>query len=268
MAASGESGLTNNQGAQLIDSGGSYKKSDYMDYVSHLQSSANQLKYENNVLKTDNANLVAKLDRAVSKNRSGINIPENATTEEIAEAFRKLNEENCRLKREMEHLIRSNTRYKLAMQNRDPSLMPSEDYNKNLVLDSVNSGEKLCRCEYILNELLETVSYKLETYEKHIWEHRLTTLTNERDEIAVQNISLVDRLAEIEAIIKVDHVLAERFGVPLEGSDEKNQILTLHRKLGFALDVNQQLERRLAFETQLSRSWQSNMHTIVSEVSY
>ncbi|KAK6590603.1 reticulocyte-binding 2 A [Cryptosporidium xiaoi] len=263
--SSDESGLAN-QGVQLIDSGGSYKKSDYMDYVSHLQSSANQLRYENNVLKTDNANLVAKLDRAVSKNRSGVNVPENATTEEIAEAFRKLNEENCRLKREMERLIRSNTRYKLAMQNRDPSLMPSEDYNKNLVSNSADNGENLCQCEYILNEILETVSYKLETYEKHIWEHRLTTLTNERDEIAVQNISLVDRLAEIEAIIKVDHVLAERFNVPLEGSDEKNQILTLHRKLGFALDVNQQLERRLAFETQLSRSWQSNMHTIVSEL--
>lgn len=256
------------QGSQLIDLNGPERNNDYVDYMSHLQNSVAQLRYENNVLKNDNANLVSKLDRAVSKSRNGVEIPERATTAEIAEAFEKLNEENCRLKREMERLIRSNTRYRVAMQNRDPSLIPSEEQDKSYYINSEDSGGKLCQCEYILNEILEAVSYKLETYEKHIWEHRLATLTNERDEIAVQNISLVDRLAEIEAIIKVDHVLAERFNVPLEGCDEKNQILTLHRKLGFALDVNQQLERRLAFETQLSRSWQSNMHTIVSEVSF
>ncbi|OII73829.1 uncharacterized protein cubi_03626 [Cryptosporidium ubiquitum] len=252
------------QGSQLIDLNGS-EKNDYIGYMSHLQNSAAQLRYENNILKNDNANLVSKLDRAVSKSRNGVEIPEKATTAEIAEAFEKLNEENCRLKREMERLIRSNTRLRVAMQNRDPSLIPPEEQDKSYFISSEESGTRLCQCEYILNEILEAVSYKLETYEKHIWEHRLATLTNERDEIAVQNISLVDRLAEIEAIIKVDHVLAERFNVPLEGCDEKNQILTLHRKLGFALDVNQQLERRLAFETQLSRSWQSNMHTIVSE---
>ncbi|KAH8583385.1 uncharacterized protein ELE39_000153 [Cryptosporidium sp. chipmunk genotype I] len=256
----------NSQGNQLIDFNGSEKKNDYIDYMSHLQNSAAQLRYENSVLKNDNANLVSKLDRAVNKSRNGVEIPEKATTAEIAEAFEKLNEENCRLKREMERLIRSNTRYRVAMQNRDPSLIPSEEQDKSFLTNSEDSGGRLCQCEYILNEILEAVSYKLETYEKHIWEHRLATLTSERDEIAVQNISLVDRLAEIEAIIKVDHVLAERFNVPLEGCDEKNQILTLHRKLGFALDVNQQLERRLAFETQLSRSWQSNMHTIVSEL--
>ncbi|KAK9171093.1 Uncharacterized protein cmbei_8003990 [Cryptosporidium meleagridis] len=253
------------QGSQLIDLNGSEKKNDYLNYMSHLQNSAAQLRYENSVLKNDNANLVSKLDRAVSKSRNGVEIPENATTAEIAEAFKKLNDENCQLKREMERLIRSNTRYRVAMQNRDPSLIPSEEQDTNF-FNTDDSGGRLCQCEYILNEILEAVSYKLETYEKHIWEHRLATLTSERDEIAVQNISLVDRLAEIEAIIKVDHVLAERFNVPLEGCDEKNQILTLHRKLGFALDVNQQLERRLAFETQLSRSWQSNMHTIVSEL--
>ncbi|KAJ1612315.1 hypothetical protein OJ253_520 [Cryptosporidium canis] len=254
------------QGSQLIDLANSEKRNDYIDYMSHLQSSAAQLRYENSVLKNDNANLISKLDRAVNKSRNGVEIPEKSTTADIAEAFEKLNEENCRLKREMERLIRSNTRYRVAMQNRDPSLIPPEEQEKSFFVGKDDSGGGLCQCEYILNEILEAVSYKLETYEKHIWEHRLATLTNERDEIAVQNISLVDRLAEIEAIIKVDHVLAERFNVPLEGCDEKNQILTLHRKLGFALDVNQQLERRLAFETQLSRSWQSNMHTIVSEL--
>ncbi|KAF7456763.1 cyclic nucleotide-binding domain-containing protein [Cryptosporidium felis] len=266
MDSIGENAKDLLQGSQLIDLNHSEKRDDYMDYVSHLQRSTTQLRRENNVLKSDNANLVAKLDRAVSKSRKGIEIPEKATTAEIAEAFGKLSEENCMLKREMERLIRSNTRYRAAMQNKDPAQMPPEE--KSYLVNSDESGGRLCQCEYILNEILEAVSYKLETYEKHIWEHRLTTLTNERDEIAVQNISLVDRLAEIEAIIKVDHVLAERFNVPLEGCDEKNQILTLHRKLGFALDVNQQLERRLAFETQLSRSWQSNMHTIVSEYMY
>lgn len=268
MTSLSESGLKDSQSGQLMDLSHYERRNDYVDYMSHLQSSAAQLRYENSVLKSDNVNLVSKLDRAVSKSRNGVEIPENATTAEIAEAFEKLNEENCRLKREMERLIRSNTRYRVAMQNRDPSLIPSEEQDRSFLVGTEDSGGgRLCQCEYILNEILEAVSYKLETYEKHIWEHRLATLISERDEIAVQNISLVDRLAEIEAIIKVDHVLAERFNVPLEGCDEKNQILTLHRKLGFALDVNQQLERRLAFETQLSRSWQSNMHTIVSEVS-
>ncbi|KAL7068866.1 hypothetical protein ACR3K2_07010 [Cryptosporidium serpentis] len=245
--------------------------SEYRDYINHLQNSTTALRRENSILKTDNAALVAKLDRVVSCSRSGIKLSENATTAEISEAFEKLSNENILLKREMERLIRDNNRCKIALQNNDPSILPKEDYDTKLVEPSSlrnfqNSNQALCQCEYILNELFEAVTYKLESYEKHIWEHRMSSLMAERDELAVQNMSLTDRLSEIEAIIKVDHILAERFNRPLEGTDEKNQILTLHRKLGFALDVNQQLERRLAFESQLSRSWQSNMHTIVSEL--
>ncbi|EEA07642.1 uncharacterized protein CMU_005650 [Cryptosporidium muris RN66] len=244
---------------------------EYRDYINHLQNSTTALRRENSILKNDNAALVAKLDRVVSSSRSGIKLSENATTAEISEAFDKLSSENILLKREMERLIRDNNRCKIALQNNDPSILPKEYYNTKLVEPSSlkniqNSNQTLCQCEYILNELFEAVTYKLESYEKHIWEHRMSSLMAERDELAVQNMSLTDRLAEIEAIIKVDHILAERFNRPLEGTDEKNQILTLHRKLGFALDVNQQLERRLAFESQLSRSWQSNMHTIVSEL--
>ncbi|KAL8429108.1 hypothetical protein Efla_003161 [Eimeria flavescens] len=135
--------------------------------------------------------------------------------------------------------------------------------------------KRYCACSEKLQELLDCIDSQLGCYERGVWQTQVNVLEEERDSLMLKTVMMRQRLAEVQARIVSDPFLASRFGVAENASGAfglgrgRNAAAELRDtmvQLATAQDVNAELEKRLAHERNISRSWQSNLRALQREL--
>ncbi|CDJ50796.1 CAMP-dependent protein kinase regulatory subunit, putative [Eimeria brunetti] len=136
-----------------------------------------------------------------------------------------------------------------------------------------NFVRRYCACSEKLQEILDCIDSQMGDYERGVWQTQINVLEEERDSLMLKTIVMRQRLAEVQARIVSDPFLAARFGVAgaAEGTvgSGRNAMMDLRDtivQLSTAQDVNAELERRLATERNISRSWQANLRALQREL--
>ncbi|CDI73672.1 CAMP-dependent protein kinase regulatory subunit, putative [Eimeria praecox] len=138
-----------------------------------------------------------------------------------------------------------------------------------------NFVRRYCACSEKLQEILDCIDSQLGDYERGVWQTHINVLEEERDSLMLKTIVMRQRLAEVQARIVSDPFLAARFGgvgaadEALGAGQGRNAMMDLRDaivQLATAQDVNAELERRLATERNISRSWQANLRALQREL--
>ncbi|OEH80348.1 CAMP-dependent protein kinase regulatory [Cyclospora cayetanensis] len=134
---------------------------------------------------------------------------------------------------------------------------------------------RYCVCSKKLQELLDCIDSQIGDYERGVWQTQVNVLEEERDNLMLKTVVMRQRLAEVQAKIVTDPFLAARFGAVEDGPGAlgagraRNPTLELRDtivQLATVQDVNAELERRLASERNISRSWQTNLRALQREL--
>ncbi|PFH37518.1 cyclic nucleotide-binding domain-containing protein [Besnoitia besnoiti] len=127
-----------------------------------------------------------------------------------------------------------------------------------------------CLCTEKLQELLDSLDENLKSYERNVWQMQVNVLEDERNELSMKVVALRQRLADVQARIMGDPFLASKYAEATGAGGRvpatQLQLREAAAKLALAEDVNTELERRLAFERNISRSWQSNLRAMQREL--
>lgn len=138
-----------------------------------------------------------------------------------------------------------------------------------------NFVSRYCACSQKLQEILDCIDSQMGDYERGVWQTHINVLEEERDSLMLKTIVMRQRLAEVQARIVSDPFLAARFGGAGAAEDAlgpgqgRNAMMDLRDtivQLATAQDVNAELERRLATERNISRSWQANLRALQREL--
>ncbi|CDJ66729.1 CAMP-dependent protein kinase regulatory subunit, putative [Eimeria necatrix] len=144
--------------------------------------------------------------------------------------------------------------------------------------ESPNGGnfvQRYCACSEKLQEILDCIDFQIKDYERGVWQTQVNVLEEERDNLMLKTIVMRQRLAEVQARIVSDPFLAARFGgagaaqeaVGLgNGRNAMTELRDTIVQLATAQDINVELERRLASERNISRSWQANLRALQREL--
>ncbi|CBZ55716.1 hypothetical protein NCLIV_061410 [Neospora caninum Liverpool] len=126
-----------------------------------------------------------------------------------------------------------------------------------------------CLCTAKLQELMDSLDENLKSYERNVWQLRVNALEDERNELAMKVAGLRERLSDIQSKIMGDPFLSAKYaaaGTPGAVPNAQVQLREASARLALAEDVNAELERRLAFERSISRSWQTNLRAMQREL--
>ncbi|KAL8453899.1 hypothetical protein Emed_000610 [Eimeria media] len=136
--------------------------------------------------------------------------------------------------------------------------------------------KRYCTCSEKLQELLNCIDSQIGDYERGVWQAQVNVLEEERDSLMLKTVVMRQRLAEVQAKIISDPFLAARFGAVGEASSGpfgvgrgRNTMAEMRDtlvQLATAQDVNAELEKRLANERNISRSWQANLRALQREL--
>ncbi|KAL8272870.1 hypothetical protein Esti_003179 [Eimeria stiedai] len=143
--------------------------------------------------------------------------------------------------------------------------------------DATGGGvvKRYCTCSEKLQELLNCIDSQIVDYERGVWQAQVNVLEEERDSLMLKTVVMRQRLAEVQAKIISDPFLAARFGSlgeasgPFDVSRGRNTMAEMRDtlvQLATAQDVNAELEKRLASEKNISRSWQANLRALQREL--
>ncbi|CDJ36672.1 CAMP-dependent protein kinase regulatory subunit, putative [Eimeria mitis] len=144
-----------------------------------------------------------------------------------------------------------------------------------------NFVRRYCACSEKLQEILDCIDSQMGDYERGVWQTHINVLEEERDSLMLKTIVMRQRLAEVQARIVSDPFLAARFGgagaaeeavglgqgrnAMMDLRDTIVQLATAQASI-WKQDVNAELERRLATERNISRSWQANLRALQREL--
>lgn len=138
-----------------------------------------------------------------------------------------------------------------------------------------NFVKRYCKCSEKLQELLDCIDSQIGNYERVVWQKQVNVLEEERDSLMMKAMVMRQRLAEVQARIVSDPFLAARFGAAGDAPGSfgigrgRKTVMELREtivNLATAQDVNAELEKRLANERSISRSWQSNLRALQREL--
>ncbi|KAL8445957.1 hypothetical protein Emag_004922 [Eimeria magna] len=143
--------------------------------------------------------------------------------------------------------------------------------------DATGGGfvKRYCTCSEKLQELLDCIDSQIGDYERGVWQAQVNVLEEERDSLMLKTVVMRQRLAEVQAKIISDPFLAARFGAvgeadgPFGAARGRNTMAEMRDtlvQLATAQDVNAELEKRLANERNISRSWQANLRALQREL--
>ncbi|KEP60036.1 UNVERIFIED_CONTAM: cyclic nucleotide-binding domain protein [Hammondia hammondi] len=126
-----------------------------------------------------------------------------------------------------------------------------------------------CLCTEKLQELMDSLDDNLKSYERNVWQLQVNVLEDERSELQMKVANLSERLSEIQSKIMNDPFLSAKYaaaGTPGAVPNAQTQLREASARLALAESVNAELERRLAFERSISRSWQTNLRAMQREL--